>query len=174
MEPTTQKDALDQFTEEALKDPRKVIALMLWQDRFRNPEMARQITEQDIKGFNDCAEYLGVTPDVKIVRPQGRSAQDAVPAQGKRRAVPARAGEPARPFVAVNVVAKGTSNSIKPIENNEAAAQRRDEAERLRRVRDQALGLASGLLADLAQNQFSTATVREAAAALQTLARAQQ
>lgn len=164
-------DQLDQFAEEATKDPRKVIALMLWKERHRNPEMAVQITEQDITGFNACVDYLDVKPDVLIVRPQGRPAQEAVPAQGKRRAVPARAGEPARPFVAVNVVAKGTVNSIKPIENNEEDAKRRDEAERLRRVRDQAQGLANALMADLAQSQFSTTTVREAAAALQTLAR---
>lgn len=164
-------DQLDQFAQEAAKDPRKVIALMLWKERFRNPEMALQITEHDIKGFNDCVQYLEVTPDVLIVRPQGRPAQDAVPAQGKRRAVPARAGEPPRPFVAVNMVAKGTVNSIKPIENNEEDAKRRDEAEALRRVRDRAAGIAAALMADLAQSQFSTNTVREAAAALQTLAR---
>lgn len=164
-------DTLDQFAEEATKDPRKVIALMLWMDRFRNPEMAAQITEQAINGFNACVQYLEVTPEVRIVRPQGRPAQEAVPAQGRRRAVPARAAEPSRPFIAVNVVAKGTSNSIKPIENNEEDAKRRDEAERLRRVRDQANGIAAALMADLAQGQFSTNTVREAAGALQTLAR---
>lgn len=166
------KDALDTLAEEAAFDATKVIALMLWKDRHRNPEMAVQITEADITSFKACTDYLEVTPEVRIVRPQGRPAQEAVPAQGKRRAVSARAAEPARPFVAVNVVAKGTTNSIKPIENSEENAQRRDEADRLRRVRDQALGLANSLLADLAQNQTSNSTIREAAQALQTLARA--
>lgn len=163
------KDALDLLAE---GDPRSIIALMLWKDRHRNPDMAVQITEKDIAGFDACCAYLEVTPEVRIVRPQGRPAQAAIPAQGPRRAVPGRAAESPRPFVAVNVVRKGTQDGIKPIENNEDDARLRDRANELRRFRDNAPTLAAQMLKDAASGQFSTSTIQEAAQALTALARA--
>lgn len=163
------KDVLDKLAE---ADPKEIIALMLWKDRHRNPDMAEQITEKDIAGFRACTDYLGVDPEVAIFRPQGRPAQAAVPAAGRNRAVPARPAEPARPFVAVNLVAKGTMNAIKPIENNEEDAKVRDQADALRRYRDKAGSLASQLMQDVAAGQFSTSTIQEAAQALVALARA--
>lgn len=161
-------DALDQLAE---GDPRRVIALMLWKDRHRNPDMAVQITEKDITGFDECCAYLEVKPEVSIVRPKGRPAQAPIAAQGQRRAVPGRAAEPPRPFVAVNVVQKGTQNAIKPIENNEEDARLRDRADALRRYRDNAQALSSQLLKDAASGQFSSSTIQEAAQALLSLAK---
>jgi hypothetical protein len=166
------KDLLDRLAEDGNRDPRLIIGLMLWQDRHRNPEMARQITERDLRGFTDGMTYLEVTPDVVIVRPQGRPAQEAIPAQGKRRAVSARPAEPARPFVAVNLVRKGTMDSIKPIENNEEDARLRDQAAMVTRWRDKAPGIARELLAGIASGTYSTATMQEAVDALTALARA--
>lgn len=166
------KDALDRFAEEANADPKKVIALMFWRERHRNPEMACQITEADIKGFTDCVNYLEVEPEVSIVRPGGRPAQPAIPAAGNRRGVPARPEEPARPFVSVNLVAKGTMNAIKPIENSEEGAKLRDASDTLRRARERAGDVAGQLLRDVASGQFSTSTMQDAAQMLVTLARA--
>lgn len=163
------KDALDKLAE---ADPREIIALILWKDRHRNPDMAVQITEKDLAGFRACVDYLEVEPEVSIIRPQGRPAQVAIPAAGKRRGTPARPAEPPRPFVAVNLVAKGTMNAIKPIENNEEDAKIRDQTDALRRYRDKANELASVLLRDVASGQFSTSTIQEAAQALVAMARA--
>lgn len=165
------KDTLDQFAEAANADPKKAIQLLLWKARHENPDMVAMITEQDVAGFEASCAYLEVAPDVQIVRPKGMPPRDAVPAEGKRRAVPAFSGEAPRPFVVVSLVKKGTKDQIKPIESTEDGAQRRDESAALRKMRDGAPALAGALLADLAANQFSSATIREAAAALQVLAR---
>ena len=37
-------------------DPKRAIAMLLWKNRHANPELNVQITEQDIKGFDDCVE----------------------------------------------------------------------------------------------------------------------
>lgn len=168
----TPMDPLDRFAEQAKADPRLAVQMLLWKGRFENPEMTVVVSEKDLTGFRESCDYLKVTPDVLIVRPQGRQPTAGAPAQGKRRAVAASSGEPPRPFVVVSLVNRGTTDAIKPIENNEEDAQRRDEATALRKVRDTAVSLASALLSDLQQNQFSSATIREAAQALQVLARA--
>jgi hypothetical protein len=166
------KDLLDRWADEANKDPKKLVALMFWRERHRNPEMAIQITEKDISGFQGCVDYLEVTPEVVIIRPQGRPAQAGQPARGRLKAVPARPAEPPRPFVAVNLVNAGTMDSFKPIENNEEDAKVRDQAELVRRAKDKASQLAAQLMHDAASGTFSTATMTEAAQALQALARA--
>lgn len=162
------KDALDQLAE---ADPREILALILWKDRHRNPEMAVQISEKDLKGFRDCMTYLEVTPEVVVFRPQGRPAQPAIPAAGNRRGTPARPAEPPRPFVAVNLVAKGTMNAIKPIENNEEDAQLRDAGDARRRYADRAPVIAQALMGGIASREYSTATMQEAAEALMALSR---
>lgn len=161
-------DVLDQL---ALGDASEIIALMLWKDRHRNPDMTLQITEADIAGFRKCTEYLEVVPKLRIERPQGLPAQEGIPAVGNRRAVPARAAEPPRPFVVVQVVDKD-GNGIKPIESEEDGAKLRDEADKLRQIRDTAPGLASQLIADARAGSFSSSMVIEAAESLKTLARA--
>lgn len=162
------KDALDLLAE---GDPKKIIALMFWRERFRNPDMSLQITEQDLKGFEDCVTYLGVEPDVSIYRPQGRPAQEAIPASPGKRGIAARPAEPPRPFVFVGVTDK-QGNQIKPIENNEEDADRRDQANELRRYRDKAVQLSSLLLGMCQSGTFSTSEIQEAARALTILSRA--
>lgn len=163
------KDALDQLAE---GDAKKVISLLLWKQRFNNPDMAVHITEADITGFEDSCRYLNVTPDVAIVRPQGRPAQEAIPAQGKQRAVPGRAAEPARPYVYVGVVAKGTMDQLKPIENNEADADKRDTANMVRTAKEKAPALATMLLSAAQTGTYSTSDLVDAANALNVLCRA--
>jgi hypothetical protein len=71
----TRKQALDPLDELAQGDPLRVIALMLWKNRHREPDMYVQITERDIEGFEACVNYLKVKPTVLIKRP--REAHDA-------------------------------------------------------------------------------------------------
>lgn len=149
-----------------------VLALVLWKDRHRNPDMTVLIREEDIKGFSDCTTYLKLKPAVRIVRPKGAPAMPAVAATRTRSAVPARPAEPPRPWVVVGVVEAGTENIIKPIENSEAGALLRDQADAVRRARERAPMLAQQLLADATAGVFSTAMIHEAAQALTALARA--
>src|SRR6266403_1241714 len=56
-------------------DPKKVIALMLWKARRRQPDLYVKIDEDDLKGFEDCVTYLKVVPEVMIRRPPPIAAQ---------------------------------------------------------------------------------------------------
>jgi len=109
-------DALDTF---AKGDRDRVLQLALWKIRHEKEEMTLLVREEDILAYDACLDYLKVTPQILVDRPQGRPATEAIPAQGNRRAVPARPAEPPRPFVIVSVVEKGTRNAIKPIESDE-------------------------------------------------------
>lgn len=160
----------DQLDELAEGDPRKVIALMLWQARHRNPELAVQLTLKDINAFEKSCAYLGVVPDVLIVRPEGRPAQIAIPEQHGKRAVPARPAEPPRPFVLVGLVKKGTTDGFRAIESEESEAQLRDEATRLRRAKERAPLLAALLVQMAVSSTYSSSEVQEAAQVLQVLA----
>lgn len=162
------KDELDHLAE---GDPKEVIALMLWRARHHNPELSQQITLKDIHAFRSSCDYMGAVPEVVIVRPEGRLAQEAIPAAGNRRGVAARPAEPPRPYVFVGVVEKGSMNSIKPIESDEDGAQRRDEATAIRRHVERANALSGILIAACQAGTFSTAEITEAAQTLQALAR---
>lgn len=158
--------------DELAADPSKVVAMLLWQARFRNEDLSTTITERELDAYEQSCAYLKVAPEVKIVRPSGRPAQEAIPASPGKRAIPARPADPPRGFVFVGVVERGTENTIKPIENNEADADRRDAANSVRRYKEKAPVLAQILLNAAASGTFSTAELQEAANALVTLARA--
>lgn len=163
-------DALDRF---AFAEDHFVSALMMvfWKARHANPEFTITVDSADLKGFQDCIQYLEVTPTIRVYRPQGLPAQEAVPATGKRRAVPGRPAKPPADYVVVQMVDKD-GNSIKAVENNDADYERAGEAAKLRTIRDSAPGLAAQLEADVRSNTLSTSTILEAAAALKVLARA--
>lgn len=163
------KDALDLLAE---GDPRRIIALLLWQNRFKSG-LSVEIRKEDLEQFEKSTEYLGVlNPEVLIVRPKGRAAQAAQPAKDGRPAIPARPAEPDRPFVVVAVVEPGTANVLKPIESTEQNADRRDMALAIERARQKAPLLASLLLGMCQSGTFSNAELTEAANSLNVLARA--
>lgn len=153
-------------------DPKKVIALMLWKNRRRDPDLYVKIDEDDLKGFDDCVNYLKVVPEVMIRRPPAIAAQPGIPAMGKRKAVPAREEIPARPYVVVTLVEKGTQNAIRPIENNEEDFQAQKEAATVAKAREQGPRLAQRLVQQAGSGDFSLSDVQDAADALLTLARA--
>lgn len=152
-------------------DPRGVIALMLWKRRLAEPDMFVQITEEDIKGFQDCVKFQKIVPEVLIRRPPPIPGQAAIPATHNRRAVPARAEIPARPYVIVTLVEKGTEHVIRPIENNEADYDRAQDANRVRKARGDAPRLAQRLLDMARSGEYSLSEMQDAADALVLLAR---
>ncbi len=165
-------DLLDQFVK---WDPKNAIAILLWKMRRELPDLTLQVTERDITGFQECVDYLEIQPTVKIYRPMGRPAAEAIPAvagtkdRPGRSAVPARPADPPRPFVLVQLLDQ-EGNAFRPIENNEEAAQEAERAERKRRSREQAITIANRVLADVGAGVFSNETMKEAAQALLALA----
>lgn len=169
---TKKAPQLDPLDALAQGDPRNVMALMLWKNRLREPDMYVQIDEHDIKGFQDCVDYLKVKPEVKIVRPAGLPAQDPIAATGKRRAVPARAATPPKPYVIVTLVEQGTMNVIRPVENNQDDFDTAQAAAELRKARDRAPQLAERILQQARTGETSLSDMQDAADALLVLARA--
>lgn len=149
----------------------RAIALMLWKDRHRNPDMAIQITADDIKGFDDCTAYLKVTPEVRIFRPKGRPAQEAQPQTARRSAVPAVPAGPRPDYVLIQLVDKD-GNAIKPVENTVEKRDMQIEADSIRNAKTSAAAVANELLAGVASGSYSDATIRDAANLLMLLAKA--
>ena len=168
--PASQKklDALDIIAQGDLK---RVIALMLWKARHRQPDLYVQIDEKDLAGFDACVQYLKVTPEVRIHRPQGLPAQAGIPATHNRRAVPGREASPPKPFVVVTLVEAGTENVIRPVENNQDDYDVAQDAAAVRKARDQAPMLAERLVAQARTGEFSLSDMQDAADALLLLAR---
>lgn len=167
--PIRKKDDFDRLAEGDTKD---VLALVLWKARHHFPDLAMTIDAKDMAGYRQCLDYLKATPEVRIVRPLGRPAQDPVPAAGNRRAVPGYPAEPPRPFVVVALVEKGTENAIRVCENNEGDNELRILAERTKRAREGAQDIAGRIEAMTRQGaDISNSDLLAAAEALRLLAR---
>lgn len=162
------KDALDAL---ALGPAKDVIAAMLWVNRHNEPELVVQIKEQDLVEFRACMEYQNVTPDVRIVRPQGHPGHDGIPATKMRSAIPPQGPTPPKPYVIVCLVEKNTENAIRPIESTEQGWQAAEEARNVARARDKALQLAGELQRAAATGDFSSSILNDAASCLAALAR---
>jgi hypothetical protein len=166
-------DALDQALYHWT--PQEWTKMLLWKNRMANPDLTVQVTEQDIQGFEACVSYLGITTQLKVHRPQGRPAQEAVPGtpgtatRPGRAPVPARPADPPRPFVLVQLLDQD-GNAFRPIENTEESRRAQEEAERLHRARDQARQIAAQLQHDIGAGVYSNSTISDAAAALVALA----
>lgn len=152
-------------------DPKTVIALMLWKERLRQPDLYVTLSDKEIAGLEDCARYLKVRPEVRIFRPQGVPAQPAIAAGPGRRAVPAReAGEP-KSYVMVQLV-DDKGDAFRPIENNEQDFDAAEQASRVRKARDSAQMLANRLVEQARTGEFSLSDMTDAANALLVLAAA--
>jgi hypothetical protein len=160
-----------------MQDPLKVMALMIWVNRHRNPDMFFQINEADLEAFDACMKYQKLKPGVLIKRPPEIPGQAAIPATGNRRAIPARAAIPARPYVMVSLVeidkaGKLTENAIRPVENNEDDYDTQQQVAAVRRAKDRAPDLANQILKGAANGETSLSDIQDAADALLTLSRA--
>ena len=111
-------------------------------------------------------QYQKVTPFVLIKRPQGVPAQEGTNAAHGRRAVAAREAIPARPYMVVALVDKGTENTIKPVENNQEDYDQARDQDAIRKARDQAQGLADALVNQARTGEFSSSVMEDAAQAL--------
>lgn len=163
-------DALDQFAKAAeLGNLDIAIMLMFWKARHDAQPFTMDITEADIKGFNDCVQYLEVQPTIRVFRPQGKPAHLGAPATETRSAIPPRpAGKP-KDYVVIQMIDQN-GDAFVPIENNEADLQRGQETQRIRRIKETAPALAAQMMADLQANTTSNSTIMEAAEALKLLA----
>lgn len=160
-------DPLDALSQ---ADPKRVIAMMLWQRRHQNPDMYVRIDERDIEGFDACMRYQKLQADVMIKRPAGIPGQEAIPATHRRRAVPAREATPPKPYVIVALVEKGTENAIRPIEDNQDDYDTAQRAAQIRAARDKAPALAALILRQAQSGESSLSDIRDAADALVLLA----
>ena len=165
------QDPLDALVE---GDPKDVIALLLWKNRHGNPELCAQITEADIKGFKDCCEYQEIEPEVRIYRPAGRPATEAIPATGTRPAVAARPADPPKPYVLAALMVKGKQDSFRPVENNQEDFDRAKDAEKIRLAVNQAQRHADNVIRCATSGESSLSEMQDAANALLLMARALQ
>lgn len=137
--------------------PKEVIALMLWRLRHRDPSLSMAIEDRDRTALEKCCKYLGVEPEVGIMRRKDK--------------------------VFVALVAAGTAtydgdgkqlslgNGIKPIEDNEEDNELAKAAAKVNSIRSSARGLAQDLLGMMRSGTYSTDTITAAAQALEVLAR---
>lgn len=173
----TKQPKLDPLDELAQGDPRMIIALMLWKNRHREPDLYVQLDQRDIDGFKACVNYLKVKPAVMIRRPEEIPGTPAIPAAGNRRAVPARPSIPARNYVMVALVEQGkdgkpSENAIRPVENNEEDFDQQKDTASIKRAKDNAQDLANRLLKAAASGDYSLSDMQDAASDLVLLARA--
>ena len=165
------QDPLDALTAPTALE--RVLQLVLWKNRHNDPSMTVVIKAEDLQGLEDCCAYLKVRPQAAVVRPAGRAATPATPPRGNRPGIPAMPAEPPRPHVVVALVAKGTMDAIRPLENND------EDTERLQRVQDQkrwkskAAMLAGNALGMANNGDVSTSTLNEIAQCLQVFAQSE-
>lgn len=155
----------------ATGNPLDVIALMLWKNRHREPDMFVQIDEQDMAGLQASMAYQKVKPAVLIHRPQGLEATPAIPATAKRRATPARAATPPKDYVIVTLVEAGTENVVRSIENNQADYDHAQERALQRKAVSDAPHLADRLINMANSGEYSLSEMTDAAECLRILAR---
>lgn len=147
----------------AASDPKQIIALLLWKERHTNPEMVVQINESDIKGLADCTTYLGIEADVRIYRRPALPPHDAIPGTPGRAGVNAFPGMPAADFVTVAMVAKGTEDTFRPIENNEKDAEIAERIRNRQRLVANATPIANRVKNSAAVGDFSQNDIMELA-----------
>lgn len=162
------QDPLDALTDPAALQ--RVLQLILWKNRHNDPSMTAVIRAEDIQGLEDCCEYLKVTPEAVVVRPAGRPAQPAIPPRGDRPGIPAMPAEAPRPHVVVALVAKGTMDAIRPLENNDDDTEKLLAGQNLRKWREKAAMLAGNAQSMASGGDVSTATLQEIAQCLMAFA----
>lgn len=140
-----------------ITDRDRAMQLMLWKIRHQYPDLALVITEQDIAKLDACCDYLKVQPAALAHRPDQRGPKDKEP-------------RPA-PFVVITLVAKGTTNVIRAVENDEADFERQKLAEQARRIATAAPATVARLLDDLRRGSYSEGEIADALRDMETLAK---
>lgn len=164
---TTPKHPLDKFAEGPLGP---VLAMLLWKQRMQNPELTVTVNEADLQGLEACAEYLKITPKAVVYRAPGRPAVEAVPATRGQPARPAIPAGPPRDFVVVQLVDQN-GDVFRPIENNEGDFGRSQTQDRIRRIREQAPGMAGMVRGMMQSGTFSNSELGDLCEAFEFLAK---
>lgn len=156
------------------ENPVQVIALLLWKDRYRNPEFAVQIQPEDLVSFQAATKYLQVEPKVLIRRPPGVPAHPGLPRGHPRYpdGLPAAPEGAPKPYLQVSMVDSKTGDAFVPIESSEEGAKIRDRETELRALRARAPLLAHAVAGNAANNQFSQSEITDLCNAVILLSRA--
>lgn len=131
-------------------NPLEVMAMMLWQNRIQNPDMAMSISAKDVAAYTQAMGYLAVEPEVRTFRRQDRIFVQLVDAASKvvvRRKVAGKNKEGLDVIVDKDFdltvvdgqiplepgdVIVSIGNGIRPIENNEQDFDAAAKAEAIR------------------------------------------
>ncbi|HEX6992362.1 MAG TPA: hypothetical protein VF151_10770 [Gemmatimonadales bacterium] len=152
--------------------PAGILKLVLWKNRHRQPEMYVRIDERDLHGFDACCAYLKLEAEARIERPGGRPAIPAIPAAGKRAAIPARPEIPPKPWIQVTLVEKGTANMLRPVEDNQTDYDEQTRIAALHHARDR-IGFLTGIIRNgAAQSTYSNSEILELCEHAERLAQA--
>lgn len=154
--PAEPVDALDVLCQ----DDRRVIALMLWLNRFAEPDLYAKIDRADLEQFEACVGYLGVRPTVNIKRPQGRPAEPPMPPSGRFRGSPGREAEPPKDYVIVTLTDEH-GNRIAPVESDEQAFDKSRDAATMRSARDRAPDLVQHVLNGARTGETSLSDIQD-------------
>ena len=158
----TNQDPLDDFAGVGWAG---IVRMMFWKQRIANPSFSMEVTKEDLDTFNACMTYLGVTPHIRIFRPQGAPARAETPATSSRSAIPARPAGTPKDYVVMQMVDED-GNAIVPVESDVQDHQRMHKAKARKILIETAPALARALRADIQSEMYSTATIEQAAAAI--------
>lgn len=163
------EDPVDALVEQVRRgDTNRVLQLLLWKQRFENPGFTVELHPADIRAFDECVAYLGITPTVHVIRPGGAPAREAF-TTNRGQTVPAKPALPPKPYVVVQMT-DDQGHTFVAIENNVADYERQQQAKAADQVRANARSIAGQLQAMANSGSFSTATINDAARALLLLA----
>ena len=172
--PKKPADALDLFAQACEEDPRQALIVLLWKLRHQFPDLAVNIDRKDLGGLKACAEYLEVTPTLRIFRRPAIPARAATPPTHEHpKGLPGFAGAPASEHVTILVTDGGKNHdSFRPIENNEEDAQASERAAAVRQAKQMAPALAQQVASQATGGEFSKELVVEICSYAALLARA--
>jgi hypothetical protein len=119
------------------------LAMLLWQQRIANPEMSIEITPADIDSLRACAEYLSVTPAVRIFRPVQMAEKTL------------------RPGFYVQLVDEATGSTFKPIESDEKELDRSQAAAKWRSAKESIPELVRTVKSAMARGETSDYVINE-------------
>lgn len=165
---TLPADPIDALVELSKTDLQRAMMLVLWKMRFDNPGFTVEIHPQDLRAFDECVEYLAITPTLQVMRPGGAPARESF-TTARGQTVPAKPAIPPKPYVVVQMT-DDQGHTFVAIENNTADYERQQQAKASDQVRANARSVATQLQAMASSGTFSTATINDAARALLLLA----
>lgn len=132
------------YKELAAKKLTEVVPLLIWKLRHQYPELAISITDHDITGLKACADYLEVTPEIRVE---------------------------ARPNYVMVRVTDAEGDAITVVENNEDDLQRGESAKQYQRLKASAPRIVAEARAEHAAGVISDDTIGRLCTAILTLAR---